>query len=157
LKDLIDQGWIFKRPSDGKYTTYEKGSEDFSTQLDESSILSKSIASIPHSSRDFLQVTRSMKESKGVEETVVRANVMLLTAWIPDLIYNSFRDEPLDVHRRIDELIDTVAKPWIHSLYEFGYIYKDLTEKTATDLRDTVYRLGLKECERYSEIMKGFS
>jgi len=98
-----------------------------------------------------------MKESKGVEETVVRANVMLLTAWIPDLIYNSFRDEPLDVHRRIDELIDTVAKPWIHSLYEFGYIYKDLTEKTATDLRDTVYRLGLKECERYSEIMKGFS
>ena len=147
----------FKRQRDGKYTTCEKGSEEFNTQLDKSSVMTQSIKSIPHSVKDFLHVTRLMKDSTGSEEVVVRANVMLLTAWIPDLIYNSLRDERDDVHRRIDELIDGVARPWIHSLFELGFVYKDLAEKATVEVHDSVYRQGLKECDRYSEIMKEFS
>jgi DNA-binding transcriptional ArsR family regulator len=157
LQDLQDQGLVFKRPSDGKYTTYERGSQNFDSHLDKASQMTESIVGIPHSVRDFLQSTRSMTESKGIEEAVVRANIMLLTAWIPDLIYNCLLDQPDNVHRRMDELIDGVAKPWIHSLLELGLVYIDLAEKAAVETRDSVYELGLKERERYSQIMGGFS
>lgn len=157
LQDLQDQGWVFKRPSDGKYTTYEKGSQNFDDHLDKASEMTRSIVGIPHSVRDFLQATRTMKDSKGVEEAVVRANVMLLTAWVPDLIYNCLHDEPDYAHRRIDELIDGVARPWIHSLFELGFVYIDLAEKAAVEARDSVYELGLKERKRYSQIMREFS
>jgi len=128
-------------------------SEQINSELDRHSKLTRAIKRIPHSEKDFFQAVQFM-ESKGIEEVAFRANLMLLTAWIPDLIYNSLRYEPLDIHRRLRELIDAVAKPWIHSLYELGYVYDEIAKRARIETRDSLFLPALNECDKYSEIMK---
>jgi DNA-binding transcriptional ArsR family regulator len=158
LDDLEDQGKIFKKPAkrrrDEKYTTFEINSEDVNSHLDRYSELTQSIKCIPHSVKDLYAIIRLMKDSKGIEENVLRANILLLAAWMPDLLYNVLSDEPEDVHRRIDELIDGVVKPWAHSLFELGFVYPDMSKRACTEVRNSLYLLALSECERYAEIMK---
>jgi predicted transcriptional regulator len=161
LRDIVKQGKAYKKPaekrSDEKYMTFEVNSEQINKQLDRHSELTQSIERVPHSVKDFLEVARSMKESRGIEEVNFRANLMLLAAWIPDLIYNCLNDEPEYVHRRIDELIDGVAKPWIHDLFELGFVYDKIASEASVETRDSLYLPALYECERYAGIMKEFS
>ena len=160
LRDIVKQGKAYKKPgerrSDEKYMTFEVNSEQINKQLDRHSELTQSIERVPHSVKGFLDAAGDMKEPKGIEEANFRANLLLLAAWIPDLLYNCLNDEPEYVHRRIDELIDGVVRPWVHDLFELGFVWDKMALKACAEIRDSLYLPALYECDRYTEIIKEF-
>jgi predicted transcriptional regulator len=160
LRDLVKQGKAYKKPaekrSQEKYMIFEVNSGQINNQLDKHSELTQSIEAIPHSLKDFSDAAGDMKDSKGIEEANFRANLLLLAAWIPDLLYNCLNDESEYVHRRIDELIDEVVRPWVHDLFEVGYVWDKIAVKACVETRDSLYLPALYECDRYTEIIKGF-
>jgi predicted transcriptional regulator len=149
LRDLQSKGWVFKKQIDGKYSTYERAYRGFEGQMLDSFVMSQSADFV----KGLLKVIRSTKDTQGLEEAAIRANIMLLTASMPALIYNSLRSNR-NAHQRIDDLIEIFTRPWAHHLLDLCLLEKDLGEEISIELSNSIFAPGLKEYEKYKEILK---
>jgi len=88
---------------------------------------------------------------------------MLLTASIPSVIYSSLRNYRIAEKRGLDlsafssdEMIDIFIRPWIHNLLDLCLLDKELGERIAIEISDSIYGPAFKEYEKYIETLDKF-
>jgi hypothetical protein len=157
LQDLQKDGFVFKGLIDGKYSSYERADQLFAHQLDNSIVYSDELLFV----KDFLKDNTSLIDAERFKEKAIRASAMLLTASIPAIIYNTLRRERIPA-KGIDDLvalscndmIDIFIRPWIHNLLELCLLDKELAERIAIEISNSIYAPAFREYEEYIEILR---
>jgi len=113
--------------------------------------------------QDHLKSKQPSKETRAFLEKAIRASVMLLTASIPGIIYNTLRSyhtadkRGLDLSAiGIDDMINIFIRPWIHNLLDLCLLDKESADRITIEMSDSIFGPALKEYKKYMENLDKF-
>jgi len=153
LRMLQERGLIFYRKVDKKYCNRFSAYEGLDPKLIRSITLSDEAESFSEIVEAIRSRKDTKKDTKGLEEKVMRANINLLTGSIPALIHDSLRSGR-NAHQRLDDLIELYIRPQTHNVLGICLLNREVGESVTKEMRDSIFEQFSKEFDKYNEAWK---
>jgi hypothetical protein len=152
LQMLQKRELIYHRKVDGKYCNLISAYNGLDLHLVRYTTLSDD----PESFKEIVEAFRTKKDTRGLEEKAIRANVDALSVSIPALMYDSLR-RGRNAHQRLDDLIELFIRPQAHALLGLCLLNKEAGERVVKEMKDKIFEQFSKEFDKYTQAWREFN